>query len=72
MKNTFHHLILKKKKLNLFKTIYRIWDKIAVGAYKILVFVAIVILTTLRRFLLKCKTLDNVLDTILNVSVYFF
>lgn len=49
-------------------SITKIWDKIAVGAYKILVFVAIVILTTLRRFLLKCSKLDNVLDIIQNIT----
>lgn len=46
---------------------YRIWDKITVGAYRILVFVAVVTLTTLRRLLLRCENIDNVLDTINNV-----
>lgn len=48
---------------------YRIWDKITVGAYRILVFVAVVTLTTLRRLLLRCESIDNVLDTINNVRL---
>jgi len=47
----------------------RIWDKITVGAYKILVFVAVVTLTTLRRLLLRCENIDNVLDTVNNVKL---
>jgi len=48
----------------------RIWDKITVGAYKILVFVAVVTLTTLRRLLLRCENIDNVLDTVNNVKLF--
>lgn len=40
------------------------------GAYRILVFVAVVTLTTLRRLLLRCESTDNVLDTINNVRLY--
>jgi len=47
----------------------RIWDKITVGAYRILVFVAVVTLTTLRRLLLRCESIDHVLDTINNVRL---
>ncbi|XP_043289769.1 TBC1 domain family member 7 isoform X2 [Venturia canescens] len=46
----------------------KIWDKIAVGAYKILVFVAVVILTTLRRLVFKCNTVEGILDTITNIN----
>ncbi|CAD6240790.1 GSCOCG00008919001-RA-CDS [Cotesia congregata] len=46
----------------------KIWDKIAVGAYKILAFVAAVIFITLRRFLLNCDSLDCVLDTISHIN----
>ncbi|KAG7190054.1 hypothetical protein KM043_006200 [Ampulex compressa] len=49
-------------------SIAKIWDKIAVGAYKILVFMAVVTLTTLRRLLLRCESIDNVLDTIANIT----
>lgn len=55
--------------INIKFTYYRIWDKITVGAYRILVFVAVVILTTLRRLLLRCENVDNVLDTINNVRL---
>ncbi|XP_025156423.1 TBC1 domain family member 7 isoform X2 [Harpegnathos saltator] len=34
-------------------SIAKIWDKITVGAYRILVFVAVITLTTLRRLLLR-------------------
>lgn len=46
---------------------YRIWDKIAVGAYRILIFVTVVTLTTLRRLLMRCENIDGILDTIANV-----
>ena len=46
----------------------RIWDKVAVGAYKILVFVAVVIITTLKRLLMRCDNVDAVLDAITHVS----
>ncbi|XP_029659281.1 TBC1 domain family member 7 isoform X1 [Formica exsecta] len=49
-------------------SIAKIWDKITVGAYRILVFVAVVTLTTLRRLLLRCESIDNVLDTINNIT----
>ncbi|XP_011343341.1 TBC1 domain family member 7 isoform X2 [Ooceraea biroi] len=49
-------------------SIAKVWDKITVGAYKILVFVAVVTLTTLRRLLLRCENIDNVLDTINNIT----
>lgn len=48
---------------------FRIWDKITVGAYRILVFVAVVTLTTFRRLLLRCENIDTVLDTISNVRL---
>ncbi|XP_057330650.1 TBC1 domain family member 7 [Microplitis mediator] len=46
----------------------KIWDKIAVGAYKILAFVAAVVFITLRRFLLNCDSTDCVLDTISHIN----
>ncbi|XP_043266199.1 TBC1 domain family member 7 [Colletes gigas] len=49
-------------------SIVKIWDKIAVGAYRILIFVTVVTLTTLRRLLLRCENLDSVLDTIGNIT----
>ncbi|XP_015598963.1 TBC1 domain family member 7 isoform X2 [Cephus cinctus] len=49
-------------------SIPKIWDKIVVGAYKILVFVAVVTLITLKRVLLRCEHLDNILDAINNIS----
>lgn len=51
---------------------FRIWDKIAVGAHKILVFVAVITLTTVRRLLLKSENIDNVLETISNVKVCIY
>lgn len=45
-------------------SIPKIWDKVAVGAYKILIYVAVVILMTFRRSLLLCESMDGVLDTI--------
>ncbi|CAD1479054.1 unnamed protein product, partial [Heterotrigona itama] len=47
-------------------SIAKIWDKIAVGAYRILMFITVVILTTLRRLLLRCENIDGILDTIAN------
>ncbi|KAK0173413.1 hypothetical protein PV328_006614 [Microctonus aethiopoides] len=49
-------------------SISKIWDKIAVGAYKILVFVATVILLTFRRLLLDCDSIDAVLDIISHIN----
>ncbi|XP_001604899.4 TBC1 domain family member 7 [Nasonia vitripennis] len=49
-------------------SITKIWDKIAVGAYRILIFVAIVMLTTIRRCILRCDTLDKVLEAINNIT----
>lgn len=49
-------------------SIAKIWDKIAVGAHKILGFVAVVTLTTLRRRLLRCENIDNVLDTVGSIT----
>ncbi|XP_011301260.1 TBC1 domain family member 7 [Fopius arisanus] len=49
-------------------SIPKIWDKVAVGAYKILVFVAIVILTTFRRVLLQCDSIDGILDAISHIN----
>ncbi|XP_068977590.1 TBC1 domain family member 7 isoform X3 [Bombus flavifrons] len=46
----------------------KIWDKIAVGAYRTLIFVTVVILTTLRRLLLRCENIDGILDTIANIT----
>lgn len=45
----------------------KIWDKVTGGSCKILVFVAVVILRTLRRNLLLCKMLDNVLNCLNNI-----
>ncbi|XP_076295836.1 TBC1 domain family member 7 isoform X2 [Lasioglossum baleicum] len=49
-------------------SIVKIWDKIAVGAYRILIFVTVVTLTTLRRLLLRCENIDSILDTISNIT----
>lgn len=49
-------------------SIPKIWDKIVAGSYKILVFVAAVILTTLRRLLLRCEGIDYIIDCINNIS----
>ncbi|KYN08381.1 TBC1 domain family member 7 [Cyphomyrmex costatus] len=49
-------------------SIAKIWDKITVGAYRILIFVAVVTLTTLRRLLLRCESIDHILDTINNIT----
>ncbi|XP_014607883.1 PREDICTED: TBC1 domain family member 7 [Polistes canadensis] len=49
-------------------SIPKIWDKITVGAYKILVFVAVIMLNTLRRVLLRSDSIDSVLSTINNIT----
>ncbi|XP_046617281.1 TBC1 domain family member 7 [Neodiprion virginianus] len=49
-------------------SIPKIWDKIVAGSYKILVFVTLVTLTSLRRLLLRCEGIDYVLDCINNIS----
>ncbi|XP_026674989.1 TBC1 domain family member 7 [Ceratina calcarata] len=49
-------------------SIAKIWDKIAVGAYRILIFVTVVTLTTLRRILLRYENIDGILDTISNIT----
>ncbi|XP_014206187.1 TBC1 domain family member 7 [Copidosoma floridanum] len=49
-------------------SIIKIWDKISVGAYRILVFVAIVMLTTTRRCILRCNSADRVLEVINNIT----
>ncbi|XP_003401554.1 TBC1 domain family member 7 [Bombus affinis] len=49
-------------------SIAKIWDKIAVGAYRTLIFVTVVTLTTLRRLLLRCENIDGILDTIANIT----
>ncbi|XP_043790543.1 TBC1 domain family member 7 [Apis laboriosa] len=49
-------------------SIAKIWDKIAVGAYRILIFVTVVTLTTLRRLLMRCENIDGILDTIANIT----
>ncbi|XP_067008700.2 TBC1 domain family member 7 [Anabrus simplex] len=46
----------------------KIWDKLTGGSCKILVFVAIVLLFTLRRPLMKCLTIESVLKCLNNVS----
>ncbi|CAG2055561.1 unnamed protein product [Timema podura] len=46
----------------------RIWDKLASGSCKILVFVALVLLITLRRVLLKCTTAEKIIECLNNVS----
>ncbi|XP_020288745.1 TBC1 domain family member 7 isoform X2 [Pseudomyrmex gracilis] len=45
-----------------------ICDGSIANAYRILVFVAVVTLTTLRRLLLRCESTDNVLDTVNNIT----
>ncbi|KAG6795205.1 TBC1 domain family member 7 [Apis mellifera caucasica] len=49
-------------------SIAKIWDKIAVGAYRILIFVTVVTLTTLRRLLMRCENIDSILNTIANIT----
>ncbi|KAJ8664583.1 hypothetical protein QAD02_006245 [Eretmocerus hayati] len=49
-------------------SITKIWDKIVVGAHRILIFVTVVMLTTLRRSILRCSSLDGVLETIDNIT----
>ncbi|XP_034944065.1 TBC1 domain family member 7 [Chelonus insularis] len=50
------------------RSLPKIWDKIAVGAYKILAFIAAVIFMTLRRLLLNCDNINRVLETISNIN----
>lgn len=45
----------------------KIWDKLTGGSCKILVFVAVVILRTLRRNLLNCLMTNNVLNCLRNI-----
>ncbi|CAL7937883.1 unnamed protein product [Xylocopa violacea] len=49
-------------------SIAKIWDKIAVGAYRILIFVTVITLITLRRLLLRCNNIDGILDTTANIT----
>lgn len=49
--------------------VFRIWDKLCGGSYKILVYVIVVLLTTLKRSILKCSTVPEILQCIKNVSV---
>ncbi|KAK7873014.1 hypothetical protein R5R35_000314 [Gryllus longicercus] len=46
----------------------KVWDKLIGGSCKVLIFVAVVLLITLRRLLLKCTTVDSVLDCLGNIS----
>ncbi|XP_063220313.1 TBC1 domain family member 7 isoform X2 [Bacillus rossius redtenbacheri] len=46
----------------------KIWDKLAAGSCKILVFVAVVLLMTLRRRILKCNTVAEVLECVNRIS----
>ena len=46
----------------------KIWDKLTGGSCKILVFVAVMILITLRRHLLKCLMTENVLKCLNNIT----
>lgn len=46
----------------------RIWDKLCGGSYKILVFVAVVLLTTLKPRILKCTNISVVLQYIKNIT----
>ncbi|XP_069681468.1 TBC1 domain family member 7 [Periplaneta americana] len=46
----------------------KIWDKLTGGSCKILVFVAVVILITLRRHLLKCLMTENVLKCLNTIA----
>lgn len=50
---------------------FRIWDKLCGGSYKILVYVVVVMLTNLKRQILKCTTIAEVQMCIkLNVRMY--
>ncbi|XP_049784742.1 TBC1 domain family member 7 [Schistocerca cancellata] len=46
----------------------KIWDKLIGGSCKILVFVAVLLLVTLKRALLKCATTDNIASCLKNIS----
>ncbi|PSN44323.1 hypothetical protein C0J52_09284 [Blattella germanica] len=46
----------------------KIWDKLTGGSCKILVFVAVVILITLRRHLLKCLITENILKCLNSIA----
>lgn len=49
-------------------SVVKIWDKVAGGSSKILIFVAVVVLITLRRTLLKCSTIESVTMCLSNIS----
>lgn len=46
----------------------KVWDKLIGGSCKVLIFVAVVLLVTLRRLLLKCSSVDATLDCLSNIS----
>lgn len=46
----------------------KVWDKLCAGSFKILVFVAIILLTTLKRALLRCTNTVAIRVCIGNVS----
>ncbi|XP_072380117.1 TBC1 domain family member 7 [Diabrotica undecimpunctata] len=46
----------------------RIWDKLCGGSYKILAFVAVVVLTTLKARIIKCNNISAVLQIIKNIT----
>lgn len=46
----------------------KIWDKLVGGSYKILIFVSVVLLTSLRRLILKCQTATEVLSGVAIIS----
>ncbi|RZC32929.1 TBC1 domain family member 7, partial [Asbolus verrucosus] len=46
----------------------RIWDKIVGGSYKILVYTSVVILTSLKHKLMRCNTLECVIESINSIS----
>lgn len=50
--------------------IFRIWDKLVGGSCKILVFVAVRILTTMKRRLIQLRSADCVVDSLCDVSSY--
>lgn len=46
----------------------KIWDKLVGGSYKILIFVSVILLTSLRRVILKCQTATEVLSSVTTIS----
>ncbi|XP_045780519.1 TBC1 domain family member 7 isoform X2 [Maniola jurtina] len=59
LKEAFHTMLEKED-----QELYKIWDKICSGAPKILSFVAVMLVVTLRRNILKAKTEEEVLKCV--------